>query len=347
MTTTDAGRPGTVFVGIVSYNSRADLPACLDGLRQQTYPQIRIVVLDNASQDGSADWVRQQAPDVTVIDSGGNLGFGRGHNAIVRSLTLEPGDCYLTLNPDCRLDPDYVRALVAALTRHEADFATGKLLLADDAGQPTGSIYSAGQGIRRDGLVINCGERMPAVGAFDDEREVMLASGAALLLSQRLIARLAPTGDVFNPAFFMYGEDIDLGWRARRAGLRCWYVPTATALHRGGTLRPETRAQALGNLYLSALSNAYWFDLLTLNLPLMAASLLARILLTPRLGLALIRQVGGGAITALRGRRPPVIPRAEMLRWYQWSAAQTTTQPLGLVGRLRAYVTGRAASRRV
>jgi GT2 family glycosyltransferase len=346
MSAADERAPGTVFVGIVTYNSLRDLPACFAGLARQTYPHIRVVVLDNASADGSADWVQQHAPEATVIVSPVNLGFGRGHNAILRSLQLAPGDCYLALNPDCRLDPGYVAALVAALMRHEADFATGKLLLADEDGRPTGVIYSAGQGIRRDGFVINVGERMDAA-EFDQEREVMLASGAALLLSQRLIAALSTDGALFNPAFFLYAEDIDLGWRARRAGLRCWYVPTALALHRGGTLRPETRAQALGNLYLSTLRNAYWIDLLTLNLPLMIVGLLARLALTPRLGLKLARQVIGGAPAALRARRRPAIPRHEMLRWYRWSAAQQTSQPRALARRLRVYLASRAASRRL
>ncbi|MCS7072461.1 MAG: glycosyltransferase family 2 protein [Anaerolinea sp.] len=346
MPAADERASGTVFAGIVTYNSLRDLPACFASLRQQTYPHVRIMVLDNASSDGSADWVRQHVPEAAVIVSPVNLGFGRGHNAILRALRLMPGDYYLALNPDCRLDPGYVQALVDALMRHNADFATGKLLLADESGHPTGYIYSAGQGIRRDGFVINIGERMEA-DRFDDEREIMLASAAALLLSQRLIAALTTDGALFDPAFFMYAEDIDLGWRARRAGLCCWYVPAVSALHRGGTLRPETRAQALGNLYLSTLRNAYWIDLLTCNLPLMIVSSLARLVLTPLLGLRLIRQVLRGAPAALRARRRPAIPRAEMLRWYRWSAAQPTGQTRGLVRRVQVYIASRAVSRRV
>lgn len=106
---------GRVYVGIVSYNSRADLPNCLAGLAAQTYPDVSIWVLDNASEDGSADWLGEHAPHVKLIRSPQNLGFGRGHNQILAACRLQPDDFYLALNPDVSLEPNYIAALVAGL----------------------------------------------------------------------------------------------------------------------------------------------------------------------------------------------------------------------------------------
>lgn len=352
--TTATADPPVVYVGIVTYNSAADLPACFAALRAQTYPHVRIAVLDNASTDGSADWVRQHAPSAILVTSPDNLGFGRGHNALMRALRLRPDDAYLTLNPDCLVQPAYIAEVLAAVRLHGAGMGVGKLLLPvdDDAAVPL--IYSAGQGIRRDGYVVNVGQRMADDGMFDTPREVMFGSGAALLLTGALLADIAHPnldqpglGEVFDPGFFLYGEDVDVGWRARRAGWTCLYVPSAVAYHRGGSLSAETRTAALGNLCLSTLKNADTADLLMIHLSLIAINVLARLILAPRLGVRLAQQVMGGAGRALRLRRPARIDRATLHGWYAWSATQPTTQPAGIGARLRAYVGGRGRVRRV
>lgn len=338
---------GTVYVGIVTYNSVHDLPGCFASLRAQTYPTVRITVLDNQSTDESVPWVRSHAPDAAILESGENLGFGRGHNAILRALKLHDGDFYLPLNPDAQLEPDYIARLVEASAAHGAGWLIGKLLLANDDGSLTGLIYSAGQGIRRDGHVINVGQQLADDGSFDESREIMLASGAAMLLRAELIRDLAPSGDLFEPVFFMYGEDIDLGWRARLAGWRCWYEASVSASHRGGSQSPQMRAQAQANLYLSALRNAYAVDLLTTIIPLMLLSLAARCVLSPRQGFATLRLTARHAVTMLRRRTPAKISRADMLVWHRWSAAQPTAQALALSQRIRNFLAQRKASRRL
>lgn len=338
---------GTVYVGIVTYNSAADLPRCMAALRMQTWQRLSVHVLDNHSSDDSVSWLRQHAPEARVIESRENLGFGRGHNAILRTLQLSDEDFYLPLNPDARPDAGYIEGLVNASRQHDAGWCIGKLLLADEDGEPVGILYSAGHGLLRNGHVINVGQGLADDGRFDEAREIMLASGAAMLLRADLIRDLALAGDLFEPAFFMYGEDIDLGWRARRAGWRCWYQPSVTALHRGGSQSPQTRAQAQGNLYLSALKNAFWLDLLFLILPLMFVSLLARLALAPRQGWTTIRLVLRHGVMMLRKRVPPRVTRQYMLSWHTWSASQATAQPRSLSARLRRFLSQRRTSRRL
>lgn len=329
---------GRVYIGIVTYNSAEDLPACFAALAEQTYADVQIVVLDNASADESVAWVRQNAPDTKLILNHENVGFGRAHNQIVAACHLQIGDFYLTLNPDATLMPDYISELVRVMNETGAGWAGGKLLHKDENQQPTGLLYSAGQGIRRDGYVLNVGEAMPDAPLFNQPREVFVVTGAALMIRAETIQAIAPTGELFDEQMFLYGEDIDLGWRARRQGWRCWYVPSAVAYHRGGRLNAARRGQALGNTYLSVLKNAYWVDLLIYNIPLILVNLIVRTLLSPRIGLALIGQLGRNAGGAFRKRQHPKISRAEMTRWFAWTSEQPTTQALGIMARLQGYL---------
>lgn len=325
----------TVHVGIVTYNSVSDVPRCLNALETQTYPRITITILDNASSDGVLRWLAEHNPQLTVIANPTNDGYGAGHNTILARCTFEPQDFYLTLNPDVALKPDYIDALVTAMSENGAGWATGKLLIHDD---PTndGRLYSAGHALCRDGYAFTIGHRLPDTG-FDTAGEVFGAPGAAALYSRALIESIACDGHLFDPAMFMYGEDTDVDWRARRQGWRCWYEPRAVAHHRGSQAGGSLKTHALGNRFLSVIKNAWLVDLLVYNLPLMVMHSLARLLLTPHQGWSLLRHIIRHAPAMWRQRRPPVIRRADMLRWFAWSRSRRTGQPVGLRARLRAF----------
>ncbi|MCC6801963.1 MAG: glycosyltransferase family 2 protein [Anaerolineae bacterium] len=329
----------TVYLGIVTYNSAGDLPACFAALARQTYPEIRIVILDNASTDETVAWVRQHASDCTLLTNSGNVGFGRAHNQIVAQCKPGAGDFYMPLNPDVKLSDDYIERVVAALGETGAGWASGKLLLPGD--DFPARVYSAGQGVCRDGYVINVGQGMVDSADFNEPREVFFVSGAAPVLRGELIAAVAPDDELFDSSMFMYAEDIDMGWRARRLGWRCWYVPGAVARHRGGHLHRAMRAQAQANIHVSVLKNAYWIDLITYNIPLILVDLLLRLILTPAMGSRVLLQVVRNAPGAFRKRRKPALPRRDMLGWYHWSSHQPTAQQSGAVERVRAYVARR------
>ena len=319
-----------VHIGIVTYNSRDDLPACFAALAQQTYPNLRLTVLDNASQDGSAEWVAAQIPQAKLIRSNVNLGFARGHNRI---LSEQPEAAYyMALNPDVRLEPGYIAALVACLESTGAGWGTGKLLSADGS-----RIYSVGHGLYRGGYAVNIGYGLADNGQFEQMREVFGAPGAAPLYSRVLLADLTHHGEFFDADMFMYGEDTDVDWRARRAGWRCWYTPHAVAYHRGSAAQGRLRMQAVGNRYLSVLKNADPWDLWTYNLPLMLLHGLVRLVVSPVLGVSLIKQLTGKAARMLSKRRPTRVPPAEMRDWFRWSQEQPTGQPRSWAQRLRDF----------
>jgi GT2 family glycosyltransferase len=134
------------------------------------------------------------------------------------------------------------------------------------------------------------------------------------------------THGFFDPDIFLYGEDTDVDWRARRAGWRCLYVPTAEAYHRGSRPRPELNVLIIGNRYLSAVKNSYPLDLWTLVIPMLILHCAARLVVTPRFGARLIRHVIREWPRFWRKRARAAVPRSEMLRWYRWSKAQPSVK---------------------
>lgn len=326
----------TVHVGIVMYNSSSDLPTCLDGLSTQTYPSLRLYALDNASQDASSAWLRRNHPEVILVESRENLGYGRGHNILIRTARLQAGDYYLALNPDVYLKPGYIEQAVRALSMDPcAGWGTGKLMLPEDGSSP--KLYSAGHGLYRSGYAINIGFGMIDGPSFSQPREIFGAPGAAVIFRQALIADAAYVNGLFDEQFFLYGEDTDVDWRARLAGWKCLYVPEAVAHHRGSQPGPELRVEAVANRYLSVLKNAFWIDLLFYNLPLILVHIVSRIAVTPRLGIALARSFLGGMTAALRKRQSAHVSRSSMLKWFAWSREQPTGQPRSALERIRAF----------
>jgi GT2 family glycosyltransferase len=326
----------TTYVGIVTYNSLADLPACIESLRAQDSGPLPVTILDNASTDETPAWVAGHAPDCHLIRSETNCGYGRGHNLILSSLSLSPGDFYLALNPDVILTPTYVTALSAALQKHQADWGTGKLLL------PGGeSIYSTGHALLRSGYALNIGYTLPDGPEWSQSREVFGAPGAALLISHSLLHALAPDGSLFDPDFFMYSEDIDLDWRARHWGFCCWYEAGAVAVHRGSTPAEDLRVHALGNRYLAVIKNAHLLPLLVINLPLMILHCLARLIVSPRYGWQLIVHLARLGPRMWHKRPRSMLPRRVMRQWFCWGRRQPSGQPGTIGARLRHYTATR------
>lgn len=319
-----------IYVGIVTYNSAADLPECLDALHAQTFPEMTILAYDNASWDDSVAWLRTNAPAVRLIEGRENLGYGRAHNRLIHAAGLQQGDAYLALNPDAVLAPDYLQTLWDSLTGDaDTGWVTGKLLMKDADGSPTGLLYSAGHGLLRSGFAFNIGFGLTDGDAYAQSREVFGAPGAAALYRAAMIAVLAPTGDFFDPAMFMYAEDTDVDWRARLLGWRCRYAADAVAYHRGSSPGGRLKMEAIANRYLSVLKNAHRFDLVVFNVPYMAVHCLARLIVTPRLGLILIRRLAARAPDFLRRRVKPKLTRSDMMQWFHWSEAQPSKQRRG------------------
>jgi GT2 family glycosyltransferase len=252
-----------VAVAIVSWNSARFLPACLDSLGALVRPPAEIVVVDSGSTDASVRVAREH-PGVAVDARGENVGFCRGTNLGIAATT---SPFVLALNPDTRLERDFLEELLPAFEDPAVGLAAGKLLRFERT-----ILDSAGQELSRSRRPRDRGYGRPDRGQFDSDAEVFGACGAAALYRRAALESIAdPGGQVFDESFFAFGEDLDVAWRARRLGWRAVYRHRAVGYHaRGSTGRepgligrraallarsPEIRFHVAKNRYLTILRN--------------------------------------------------------------------------------------------
>lgn len=230
---------------IVNYNGARHLGPCLSALAAQTYPRHRfeVVVVDNASADGSLALVRRDFPRVRVVRNPANEGFAGGNNA---GLPFARGRFVVLLNNDTIPDPHWLAELAAETAPGRA--AASKLVFAHD---PT-TINSAGLQLLRDGRGADRGFRHADRGQFEAPEDVFAGCGAAVVIDTETL-----TGPLFDPRYFVYYEDLDAFWRAELAGRPARYTPRSLVRHvHGGSAGDESplfrfhveRNRALTNL---------------------------------------------------------------------------------------------------
>jgi len=325
-----------IYVGIVSYNSQKDLPKCINSVLRQSFKPIRIIVYDNRSIENIQPMVRARFPGIQFVQGNTNIGFGQAHNNIIRMCNLQRGDWYLSLNPDVVLHRDYVKHIIQFAQTHKTDWATGKLLL-NSSSKKNRNIYSVGHAIRRDGFSMNIGYGIREDLIHIKTSEVFGASGAAALYSYACIQALIQQGDVYDPSMFMYAEDTDIDWRARLLGMNCWYISSSVGVHRGSVPSPFMSAHSVINRYLSVVKNAYMYDLLVFNIPIIISHILFRLVVTPSLGFWMLQRFIRYIPYAITHRTKPAIKRKEMNRWFYWSAHQHGALPIGFQDRLMFF----------
>lgn len=276
-----SGSGQLVSVGIVTWNSRGDIGDCLSAIdldSGRAPHELEVVVVDNGSLDGTADWVEREHPSVRVLRNERNAGFAAAANRLVRETR---GDYLLLLNPDCRLRSGYVAALIDGIEARGArcGAAGGKLVFPPAAGGDADDVIdSAGLELSLALRVKDRGHGQPDRGRFDADEIVFGVCAAAALYRRSLLADLERrTGEVFDEAFGSYKEDADLAWRARRLGWSAVYVAEAVAEHKRGFAahrRSEMpawlRRQSFRNRYLLLAKNATFGDVLR-RLPFVAA----------------------------------------------------------------------------
>jgi GT2 family glycosyltransferase len=215
----------SVTAVVLTLDGRGLLEGMLPTLVAQDVPDLRVVVLDDGSADGTPEWLAECWPQVEVAVNETNLGVARSFN---RAVELARGSDYLALlNNDLELAPDYVSRLVAALDAHpETASANGKMRNYRDRALLDG----AGDAFMWSSIAIRRGWGQPDSGQFDAPCEVFSACGGAA------VYRMAAFEDVggFDEDFHAYLEDIDWGFRAQLRGWTARYVPGAEVFHVGG-----------------------------------------------------------------------------------------------------------------
>lgn len=252
-----------VSVIIVNWKVRELLRGCIASLFATTQlPRDRyeVIVVDNDSRDGSVEMVRREFPDVQLIASERNLGFGAGNNL---ALKISSGRTLLLLNPDTLVTEDVVTSLLQTLDTHpDVSIAGCRLLNRDGSLQKwTGGAFPTLHNVANHYLFLD--RLLPRslrprplylVEDLREDTDVDWVSGACLILRRDCVDTW-----IFDPAFFMYGEDMELCHRVKARGMRVLYCPGVSVIHFQG----ESMKKQQGDILLSSLKGPRQFFQLT------------------------------------------------------------------------------------
>lgn len=245
-----------VGIVLVNYNGGRFLPDCLESLAQSDYADMLVVLVDNASTDGSADWAEAHFPSVVLVRQANNGGFAQATNVGIGVCLAQGCEFVLLLNNDTTVAPDFLTQLMtqAAPNRLLAPkiyFADTPEIINNHFGT-----YDLWRGIHRDWY-----RGKPDTADSLRVQPGGMANGCALLVPKGIIERAG----LLDENFFMYAEDVDYILRAMQVGAEMWLVPQAVIYHResassGGSGSPLVTYYTTRNrLYLMAHHQKKWF----------------------------------------------------------------------------------------
>jgi len=211
-----------IDIVIPTWNGKQLLGPCLASICNQSFTSFRVIVVDNGSTDGSADYIRAGFPEVRLIGLDANRGFSAAVNA---GIAAGEAPLIFLLNNDTELAPDCLAKLAAAAAGSDDDFFAPKML----SFHQREILDGAGDGFLRGGVGYRLGTMERDSEVYNRSRRVFGACGGAALYRRAMFDRVG----LFDEDYFAYLEDVDFNFRANRAGFTCRYVPAARVFHIG------------------------------------------------------------------------------------------------------------------
>ncbi|CAN5828959.1 glycosyltransferase [soil metagenome] len=239
----------TISVVVVNYNGKDILEPCLDSVVRQTYDPdlVEIILIDNASTDGSVQMVRRKFPQVRVIINDVNVGFSPAVNQAAR---VAGGEYLALLNNDAEADPNWLAAGAAYLMSHEEVGCVASLILRHDRQ----TIDYAGSAMAYNGMGYANHVMQPAQQVHGYAEQTLFASGGAMITPTALF--IASGG--FDETYFAFFEDVDYGWRLWVLGHETHFVPASKVYHHHhGTIKRFGYARERYLLERNALATIY------------------------------------------------------------------------------------------
>jgi GT2 family glycosyltransferase len=247
---------GLVSVTIVTYNSGRFIKRCLESVLSQRYALKEIIVVDNASTDGTIDILDQFVGRVQIVHNQNNIGFAAGQN---QAIHMSSGEWVLTLNPDVVLMPNFIQALVDAGNR-DASIGTvcGKLLAMSASFELDDETRVDSTGIYFNPMLrhLDRGSMHVDEGQYNNFEYVFGATAAAALYRREMIDDISIDGEFFDNEFFCYREDADVAWRSQIYGWKCIYTPHGRGYH-VRTVRPGVRRALSANINMHSVKNRF------------------------------------------------------------------------------------------
>ncbi|MBI5621284.1 glycosyltransferase family 2 protein [Candidatus Falkowbacteria bacterium] len=235
---------------ILTFNAIKYIDDCFKSILNQDWREFKILVVDNASDDGTLQHIKENYPEVTVLQNFKNLGFAKGTN---QGIKFWDSEYVLLVNQDVILQPDFLSKIMMVAEQHpDCGSFTGKVLKLSHIEEERDTfvpdiIDTAGIAVSRARRFYDRGAGQEDKGQFDLQEEIFGPSGALALYrrtaleSMKINSHIGKQGykfandldyfEYFDESYFMYKEDIDLAWRLQWAGWKCLYVPAAEAHH--------------------------------------------------------------------------------------------------------------------
>jgi len=209
-----------VSIIVLNYNAGDLLLDCIESIKQSTYKNLEIIVVDNISSDDSQKKCKEKFPEVKLIQNKDNLGYCGGNNVGIREAK---GEFIVILNPDTIIESNCIDELIIAYNKFGDGLYQPKILSLNEENviQSTGNmLHLFGFGFARDkgNKIVNKVEEVEKIG---------YASGTCLFTSREVLNKVG----LLDEFLFLYHDDLDLGWRAAHLGINSYYVPKSKIFH--------------------------------------------------------------------------------------------------------------------
>ena len=202
---------------VLNYNGKNHLKRCLNSLLKQNYQNYEIILVDNASTDGSVNFVKKNYPRIRIIENKKNLGYAEGNNTGIR---VANGEYIVILNNDTEVDNEWLRELtVKARDEEKVGVVGGKIYWMNEPNK----IQSIGGKLHIWNNFLFFGTRLGAneidVGQYEEQREIDYAMGCAFLIKKKVLDKIG----LFDSEYFIYNEEIDLQYQVKKIGYKMFF----------------------------------------------------------------------------------------------------------------------------
>lgn len=208
-----------VSIIILNYNAGQLLSDCIESIFKTKYDNYEVILVDNASTDKSYKKCKEKFNMIHLIENEKNLGYCEGNNVGIREAK---GEYVVILNPDTKVEPNWLDELVAAYRKHGDALYQPKILAFENR-----IFESAGNMLQIFGFGYPKGRGESDKGQYDKPEKIGYASGACLFTSMKVLNKIGH----FDPFLFLYHDDLEIGWRAAQRGIKSCYVPSAIIYH--------------------------------------------------------------------------------------------------------------------
>lgn len=221
-----------ISIIIINWNGKHFLDPCFSTLFKQSYKNIEVILVDNASKDGSVQFVRKNYPQVKIVINKENLGFAEANNIGYKKAT---GEYVLFLNNDTKVTKDFLKILVDVLvkdTKKQIGGVQSKLLLMDTPEK----LDSVGAFMTPTGFLYHYGIAKKDGPKYNRRIDVYSAKGACMMIRREVLEKTLVENEIFDSKYFAYFEETDLCHRIWLAGYKLIFIPESVIYHKmGGT----------------------------------------------------------------------------------------------------------------